>query len=46
MVNNVNINPGYRTDHSSVELLKLDSDFTTGNDFWKFNNHLLKIKNT
>ena len=44
MINNVNINPGYRTDHSSVELDLRLSDFTTGKGFWKFNNLLFKDK--
>ena len=44
MINNVNINPGYRTDHSSVELELRISDFTTGKGFWKFNNLLFKDK--
>ena len=44
LVNKVEIKPGYRTDHSSVELeLKL-SDFTCGKGFWKFNNSLLYDK--
>ena len=43
-MNNVQIKPGYRTDHSSVELeLKL-SDFERGKGFWKMNNSLLKDK--
>ena len=43
-MNNVQIKPGYRTDHSSVELeLKL-SDFKRGKGFWKMNNSLLKDK--
>ena len=40
----MNINPGYRTDHSSVELELRLSDFTTGKGFWKFNNLLFKDK--
>ena len=44
MSNNVNINPGYRTDHSSVDLELRLSDFTTGKGFWKFNNLLFKDK--
>ena len=43
-MNNVQIKPSYRTDHSSVELeLKL-SDFKRGKGFWKMNNSLLKDK--
>ena len=44
LVNKVEIKPGYRTDHSSVELeLKL-FDFTCGKVFWKSNNSLLYDK--
>ena len=39
-----NINPGYRTDHSSI-LLKLKFiNNKQGRGYWKFNNSLLKNK--
>ena len=41
LVDKVDINPGYKTDHSIVELeLKL-TDFSKGKGFWKFNNQML-----
>ena len=44
LVNKVEIKPGYRTDHSSVELKLKLSDFNCGRGFWKFNNSLLYDK--
>lgn len=42
IVDSITMKPGYRTDHSSVELeLKL-SEFVKGKGFWKMNNLLLK----
>ena len=42
LVEKVNINPGYRTDHCCVELSISLLDFKKGRGFWKFNNSLLK----
>ena len=42
LTENVNIRPGYRTDHSIVELELRLSDFIKGKGFWKFNNALLR----
>ena len=43
-VMDTNINPGYRTDHSSI-LLKLKIiNNERGRGYWKFNNSLLKNK--
>ena len=45
-VMDTNINPGYRTDHSSI-LLKLKFiNNERGRGYWKFNNLYLKIKTT
>ena len=41
LVNKVDINPGYRTDHSIIELELRINDFDKGKGFWKFNNQLL-----
>ena len=41
LVNKVEIKPGYRTDHSVVELELRINDFDKGNEFWKYNNQLL-----
>ena len=41
-VRNVNILPGYRTDHSYIELELQLSTFKKGKGFWRFNNSLLK----
>jgi len=44
-VNDVNIVPGYRSDHSIVKLgLKLNTERTRLRQYWKFNNSLLKDK--
>ena len=41
-----NINPGYKTNHSSI-LLKLKFiDNERGRGYWKVNNYLLKKKTT
>ncbi|KAK3094416.1 hypothetical protein FSP39_001524 [Pinctada imbricata] len=42
LVNSVKILPGYRTDHSYIELNLKISDFKKGSGFWRFNNSLLK----
>ena len=44
LVGKVDISPGYRTDHSLIELELKISDFIKGRGFWKFNNQLLKNK--
>ena len=44
LVNSVQILPGYRTDHSYIELELKISDFDKGPGFWRFNNSLLKEK--
>ena len=41
-VTDVQINPGYRTDHSMVTLTMKREDFKRDRPFWKFNNSLLK----
>ena len=41
---NVNITPGYRSDHSLVTLSLEKEQFTRDRPFWKFNNSLLKDK--
>ena len=43
-IDKIEIKSGYRTDHSSVELDLIISDFRKGRGFWKFNNSLLKDK--
>ena len=43
-VDKIEIKSGYRTDHLSVELDLIISDFRKGRGFWKFNNSLLKDK--
>ncbi|KAK3093924.1 hypothetical protein FSP39_021885 [Pinctada imbricata] len=40
-LNNCTINPGYRTDHSSVKINLSFRNFNRGRGFWKFNNSLL-----
>ena len=40
-IENVNISPGYRSDHSVIELSLSFSDFKKDKGFWKFNNSLL-----
>ena len=40
-LNGCTINPGYRTDHSSVNLKLSFRKFERGRGFWKFNNSLL-----
>lgn len=42
LVSDTDIKPGYRTDHSIVELNLRLSDFKRGKGFWKFNNNLLR----
>ena len=42
-VENVEILPSYRTDHSSVVLSVLPNEFIKGKGLWKFNNSLLKV---
>lgn len=44
LVDNCDIRPGYKTDHSMVTLNLKFSDFTRGRGFWRFNNSLLKDK--
>ena len=40
-IDNVNINPGYRSDHAMIELCITFTKFERGRGFWKFNNSLL-----
>ena len=42
LVDKVEIKPGYRTDHSSVELSLRLTSFDKSKGFWKFNNQILK----
>ena len=42
LVESVNIKPGYRTDHSMLEVNILQSKFTRGKGVWKFNTNLLR----
>ena len=44
-VEKVNISPGYRSDHSVIELTLSLLDFDKGRGFWKFNNSLLRDDN-
>ena len=44
LTDNSNISPGYRTDHSLLELSLSITDFKKGKGFWKFNNSLLRDK--
>jgi exonuclease III len=53
LVDKVNINAGYRSDHSRIELCLVFSKFEKRKGFWKFNNSLIKdnayidiVKNT
>ena len=43
-IDKININAGYRTDHSSVEIEIILDTFNKGKGFWKFNNSLLRDK--
>ena len=42
IVDSVDIKPGYRSDHSIVEMQLSIDNFTCGSGTWKFNNSLLK----
>ena len=42
LVKGVKILPGYRTDHSYIELEIQITNFKKGRGFWRFNNNLLK----
>ena len=42
LTDSINIRPGYRSDHSMVELTFLISNFKRGRGTWKLNNSLLK----
>ena len=44
-VDRCNIKPGYRSDHSNIELLITFNHFERGRGIWKFNVSLLKDKN-
>ena len=44
LVDKTDIKPGYRTDHSIIELELTFSEFDKGKGFWKFNNNLLRDK--
>ena len=44
LINKVEIKPGYRTDHSLIEMEIKFSRFNKGKGFWKFSNHLLRDK--
>ena len=43
-VEKCNIKPGYRSDHSNIELLLTFNRFERGRGIWKFNSSLLKDK--
>jgi hypothetical protein len=42
LIDKVNINPGYRSDHATIELNITFTKFKRGKGFWKFNNSLLQ----
>lgn len=42
LLHSVSILPGYRTDHSIIELQLKFNNFTKGKGFWRFNNSLLR----
>ena len=42
LVEKVSIKPGYRTDHSMLEVIITQSKFIRGKGLWKFNTNLLK----
>lgn len=42
LLHSVSILPGYRTDHSIIELQLKFNNFTKGKGFWRFNNFLLR----
>ena len=44
MLDKIDIEPGYRTDHSTITLEIKISNFINGKGFWKFNNSLLHDK--
>ena len=44
LVNKIEMKPGYRTDHSTVEIEFKITKFDRGRGFWKFNNALLRDK--
>lgn len=44
IINACGIKPGYRSDHSIIELEFILNDFKMGKGLWKFNNSLLKDK--
>ncbi|KAK3107474.1 hypothetical protein FSP39_015361 [Pinctada imbricata] len=44
LIENTEIKPGYRTDHSIINLNIKFSNFKRGKGFWRFNNTLLKDK--
>ena len=44
LITKCNINAGYRSDHSSIELILKLSEFKRGKGIWKFNCSLLKDK--
>jgi hypothetical protein len=41
-IDKLNINPGYRLDHATIELNITFTKFERGKGFWKFNNSLLQ----
>ena len=41
-INNIQVHPGYHTDHSSVELLASFGEVKCGPGYWKLNNSLLR----
>jgi hypothetical protein len=42
LLHDVSISPGYRTDHSMIELELKFNNFIKGRRFWRFNNSLLR----
>ena len=42
IIDNCEIKPGYRSDHSCIELTITLNNFKIGKGIWKFNNSLLK----
>ena len=43
-VDDANIIPGYRTDHSGIDITLCLSAHSRGKGYWKFNNSLLRNK--
>ena len=44
LISDCNISPGYRTDHSAIELSFFINKFERGRGLWRFNSQLLQNK--